>query len=100
MRPVALDLSRCDHRGDAHVISDDDLRIAILRSRRITRDPGLLEVLDEFERRLNTKAVNHRGLRGGPGPPSKDDRRIKKALYMRYLMRKYRAKKKAALNNG
>ena len=72
------------------MISDDDLRIAILRGRRITRDPGLLSLLDEFERRLNTRAVNHRGLRGGPGPPSKDDRRIKKALYQRYYMRDYR----------
>jgi hypothetical protein len=75
-------------------VTDDELRIAILRGRRITRDPGLLEVLDEFERRLNTKVVNHRGLRGGPGPPSKDDHRIKKALYMKKFMREYRAKKK------
>jgi hypothetical protein len=71
-------------------MNDDDLRIAILRGRRITRDPGLLEVLDEFERRLNIKVVNHRGLRGGPGPPSKDDRRVKKAIYMRQYMRDFR----------
>lgn len=76
-------------------MNDDDLRIAILRGRRITRDSGLLALLDEFEQRLNEKKVNHRGLKGGPGPPSKDDHRIKKAIYMKKFMRQYRAKKKA-----
>jgi hypothetical protein len=73
-------------------MNDDELRTAIIRGRRITRDSGLLAILDEFERRLNAKPTTprHRGLQGGPGPPSRDDRRIKKAMYQRIYMREYR----------
>jgi hypothetical protein len=81
-------------------MNDDELRQHITRARRITRDPGILALISELERRLDAPSpppIQHRtrGFRGGPGPPSPDDARIRKAIYQREFMRKYRAKKKA-----
>ena len=75
-------------------MNEADLRLAIVRGRRITRDPGLLAIIDELERRLNERPFIRR--RGNREPDTDQDARLKKAMYMKLFMRRYRAKKKAA----
>jgi hypothetical protein len=70
-------------------MNEDDLRIAIVRGRRITRDPGLLALLDVLEQMVETRSKYM-----GPGPSSEDDRRIKRAMYMKRYMRDYRRGKR------
>jgi hypothetical protein len=79
-------------------MNEDELRIAIMRGRRITRDQGLLAVLDEFERRLNAAPSDNipsLRFRGGYVQNISREAKIKKAKYMRGYMRRYRARKKA-----
>ena len=73
-------------------MNDEELRLAIFRGRRITRDPGILAILDETERRLNEKPVLK--LRGNRVPDTSNDARINKSRYMKIYMRSYRARKK------
>jgi hypothetical protein len=72
-------------------VTEDELRAHILRGRRITRDPGLLALIDELERRLNQRPLKMRGRRV---PDTSNDARINKARYMKIYMRRYRANKK------
>lgn len=79
-------------------MTEDELRAAIFRGRRITRDPGLLAILDQVESWLDAPPEQRRPslkFRGRHHPDTSNDQRIRKAQYMKLFMRKYRARKKA-----
>jgi hypothetical protein len=69
-------------------VTEDELRQHIARGRRITRDPGLLVIIDELERLLNERPVLK--LRGNHVPDTSDDAKIKKSQFMKFYMRDYR----------
>lgn len=72
-------------------MTEDELRIAIVQGRRITRDARLLALIDALEELLNSKEPVRRKqiLVPGQGRGS-GDRKIKKTLYMRNYMKDYR----------
>jgi hypothetical protein len=83
-------------------MTEAELRQQIIRCRRITRDQGLLAIIDALEERLNAPP---------PQPPpqikfrhnhlvnASDDARIKKTAYMRRYMVQYRKRKKQETQN-
>lgn len=80
-------------------MNEEHLRQQIIRCRRITRDQGILALIDALEERLNNPPRPTIEFRGRHVPDVSEDARIKKTAYMRRYMAEYRKRKKQERQN-